>query len=399
MPEFKIALCFSDTGGGHRSAADAIEAGIKKIVAGDKEANSFVVSMENIVENTHPINRAFVNFYNFLLRHNQAAMQYYFWFIETFKPNNSELGYKLIRNNLANFIKDRQPHVIVSVHPMCNHYLAKAIRDTGNADKIKLVTVVTDPNTRIWNGWACRQADITIVPNEPCKKQLINLGVSETKIQVIGMPIHPDFCEPPSTSKGEFLHHLGLHRDWLTICINAGWAGGGDMISIYRALCESTKQLQIIFLCGYNKPLYEKMKREAYKSQIPLAVLPFHDRMSDLMNAVDLMVTKAGGLTTFEAIARRLPLVFDTMTCPMPQEVGTIQMLVKENLALAIKKPNELLPIVDRLLPDPDRSNRCLPSSYNLNRIDAVFDIARTVLSFCDRKYSPISQTQAIEHR
>jgi processive 1,2-diacylglycerol beta-glucosyltransferase len=399
MPKFKICLCFSDTGGGHRTAVDAIDAAISEIATGDLRDDNFDIRIENIVEKTHPINRGFVDLYNFLLRHNQAAMRYYFWLIELFQPNNSEIGYQISRQSLIKLLDTEEPDVLVSAHPMCNHYLARILKETGREGKTKFVTVVTDPNGNFWRGWACPDAALTIVPNELGKRQLVEWGVPEEKIRVLGMPVHPDFCKPPLTSKGEFRHHLGLYRDRLTICMNAGWAGGGNMLSIYRKLSQVDKPLQVIFLCGHNRKLYETVKREAYKSRIPTAVLPFHDRMSDLMNAVDLMVTKAGGLTTFEALARRLPLALDMITKPMPQEMGTVNIVIEQGLAYPIVKAGDILPIIDALVPIEDRLNAKLPSVHQLDRSAAIYDIARTIMGLCDPAYLPKHGQEAIEHR
>jgi UDP-N-acetylglucosamine:LPS N-acetylglucosamine transferase len=280
---------------------------------------------------------------------------------------------------------------------MCNHYLARILKETGRQEKTKLVTVVTDPNGKFWRGWGCTDAALTIVPNELGKRQLIEWGVSAEKIQVLGMPVHPDFCKPPSTSAGEFRHHLGLYRDRLTICMNAGWAGGGNMRSIYRQLAKVKKPIQVIFLCGHNRKLYETAKREAYKSNVPTAVLPFHDRMSDLMNAVDLMVTKAGGLTTFEALTRRVPLALDMITRPMPQEMGTVQILIEQGLAYTIEKPEDILSIIDEFVPHENRMNQKLPSVHQLDRVTATYDIARTIMGFCDPAYLPKLEQEPIE--
>jgi UDP-N-acetylglucosamine:LPS N-acetylglucosamine transferase len=397
MPNFKIALCFSDTGGGHRSAVEAIEAGISEIAQLEPRGHQFDVRIENIVEETHPINRFFVDLYNFLLRHNQSAMRYYYWFVETFRPNDSELGYRLIQKNLSRFLDEAQPDVLVSVHPMCNHYLARALNDADRAGKTKLVTVVTDPNGNFWRGWACSAADLTLVPNELGKRQLIDWEVAKEKIQVVGMPVHPDFTKPPTTGAEEFRHHLGLYRHCLTVCLNAGWAGGGNMLAIYRQLQELTSAIQVIFLCGHNRRLYEQVKREAHKSHIPTAVLPFHDRMSDLMNAVDLMVTKAGGFTTFEALARRLPLAIDMITPPMPQEMGTVNIMIEQGLAFPIYEAEDILPAIDKFQMVADRLRNNLPAVHELDRTDAVYETARAIMGFCDPAYLPKPGRTAFE--
>ncbi len=399
MANFNICLCFSDTGGGHRSAVEAIAAAIKEIASLEPRGNTFHIKIENIVEKTHPINRFFVDLYNFLLRHNQAAMRFYFWFIQAFQPNNSKFGYRLIRENLINFLQTAKPDVLVSVHPMCNHYLARVLKDTNRTAKTKLVTVITDPNGNFWRGWACPDANLTLVPNELGKRQLVNWGVPEGKIRVIGVPVHPDFGKPPLTDKGEFRQHLGLDRDCLTLCINAGWAGGGNMLAIYRQLTRLKKAVQVIFLCGHNRKLYEQAKRESGNSHIPTAVLPFHDQMSDLMNAVDLMVTKAGGLTTFEALARRLPLAIDMITRPMPQEMGTVQILIDQGLAFPIEDAVDILSIVEEFVPIADRSQSKLPTIHQLDHIYAAYDAARSIMGLCDPAYLPQPGKPAFEQR
>ena len=131
MPKFKICLIFSDTGGGHRSAVDAIETAMKEIVAAEPRDCQIDVRIENIAEKTHPINRGFVDFYNFLLRNNQAAMRYYYWLIEKFQPNNSEIGYQISRQKLIEFFDQENPDVVVSVHPMCNRYLTECSKRRG----------------------------------------------------------------------------------------------------------------------------------------------------------------------------------------------------------------------------------------------------------------------------
>jgi processive 1,2-diacylglycerol beta-glucosyltransferase len=389
MPKFKICLCFSDTGGGHRSAVEAIEAGIKDLVAIEGRGHTFDICTDNIIEKTHPINRGFVDFYNYLLRHNQAGMGYYFWFIQTFRPNDSEIGYQIAKTWLENFLEAEKPDVLVSAHPMCNQYLARVLKESKFKDTTKLVTVVTDPNGNFWRGWACPEADLTMVPNYLGRDQLIEWGVPQERIKIAGMPIHPDFSKAPLTSKGDFRHHLGLHRDKLTVCINAGWAGGGNMLSVYRQLAELNKPLQVIFLCGHNRTLYEKAKREAEACHIPTAILPFHDRMSDLMSAVDLMVTKAGGLTTFEAVERQLPMVIDVITKPMPQETGTVKILIDSGLAVPLRKASDIIGIVERLSAREEHHDTSPPTESGLAKKGAVYGIAREILGFCDPLYRP----------
>jgi len=383
-----IALFFSDTGGGHRSAVEAIQAAIEQICAERGTKRPVRVVTDNIAENSHPINRGFVQFYNFLLRRNQAMMKYYYAFVEAVKPNDSEMAWRIARPYVEKTLRSIDPDLTVSVHPMCNQILARGLKESGLKAKSKLVTVVTDPNGDFWSGWACKDSDLTVAPNDLSRQRLLDLGVHESKVAVVGMPVHPYFRNPATSSKEEFRHNLGLSRDLPTICINAGWAGGGNMMDIYRALLKVIRPVQVIFLCGHNQKLYATMKREARRSPIPTAVLPFHDRMSDVMAACDLMVTKAGGLTTFEAIARRLPMAIDTITTPMPQELGTAEILVKEGLGKRINTADDIVAIVEDMTLRDDFAKQPLPSAHQLDRVDAVFDIAERLLTMASVEFA-----------
>jgi len=378
-----VSIYFSDTGGGHRSAAEALEAAIGELVERSGNRPAISIIKDSIAEKSHPINRHFVELYNYLLRHHQPLMKYYYWFIHAVKPECG-LNIALSEDYFSQLLLEHQPSVIVSVHPMTNHCMDRAMRRLNIRDRLKLVVVVTDPNAALWRAWACCEADLIIVPNASVRNKLIDYGVSAQKIETLGMPVHPYFLKPPSLSRQEFLLHLGLSPELTTVCINAGWAGGGNMLKVYRSLSKVKIPLQAIFLCGHHIKLYEQAMTSAAESEIPTAVLPFHDCMSDLMAAVDLMVTKGGGLTAFQGLARRLPLAFDCITEPMPQEKGTIKMLVEQQLAFALHQPEDIVGILSNFTFQPDRTRQTLPGNYDLNLTDgAVYSIARRILEFC----------------
>lgn len=121
------------------------------------------VTVENIVEKSHPINRRFGRAVQLFAasssRCNEAATTGGF---KTCKPNDSELGWKITKPHLNSYVAEQAPDVLVSVHPMCNQYLARAIKETGLKKKTKLVTVVTDPNG-ILEWLAVSMSDLSIV--------------------------------------------------------------------------------------------------------------------------------------------------------------------------------------------------------------------------------------------
>lgn len=375
-----ILLYFSDTGRGHRSATEAVEDALQYLTETEFADRDYKLIKEPVAEKSNFLNRFFVELYNYLLRKHQHLMKYYYDFLHWSKPNESKLAYWLSREFLMQNLMEHTPSVVVSMHPMTNHYIYKAMQEVGLAGDVKLVVIITDPNKNLWKGWACHEADVIIAPNELVKDQLMDWAIPESKIRVLGMPVSPEFLKPPSLSREEFLQHLGLSPELPTLCINSGWAGGGNMLEAFRALKDLDAELQVLFLCGHNQELYEKARAEAAQSKIKCAVLPFHDRMPDLMSAVDAMVTKAGGLTTFECVARKLPMIVDVITPPMPQEAGTIEILVETGLASRLENAQQLPDLVKNLKHDPHRMKNALPEKYCLNRTDAIYDIARTII-------------------
>ncbi len=375
-----ILLYFSDTGRGHRSATEAVDAALQLVAKTEYKDREIKVIAEPVVENSHPIFRWSVELYNYFLRNRQHCMKYYYDFLQATRPNETRLGYSIVRRYLHQQLLRYRPSVIVSMHPMTNHATARAMKDIGLKGDVKMIVVVTDPNKDLWRGWACQDADLIIAPNELAKNQLMTWGIAEANIKVVGMPVHPAFVQPPSVPREEFLTHLGLSPNVPTLCINSGWAGGGNMLEAYKALQTSNAPIQVIFLCGHNTRLYEDAKELAKDSSIPTAVLPFHDSMPDLMAAVDAMVSKAGGLTTFECIARRLPMIIDMITDPMPQERGTIDILVEQGMAKRLTNPEDIVHLVEGLSIEPNRLKKTLPPAYCLNRPDASLEIARLIL-------------------
>jgi processive 1,2-diacylglycerol beta-glucosyltransferase len=393
----RILLCFSNTGGGHKSAALAVQAAIQE-VAKDKrfERFRFDVVLADVIENSNDLHWLYVATYNFLLRYRQKWMKYYCRFIEIVKPDNSEICFLLAFRYAKKLLCDVSPAVVVSVHPMANYDLAKMLKTLNLKSQVKLIVVVTDPNQTLWSGWACPGADLIVAPNDLVADSLIAMGVDATKIETIGMPVNPKFLRPPVQSKASLLKELTLDPDVLTVCLSGGRAGGGNVASIYKSLLSVKRKIQVIVICGNNKKLTQQIREMSKSSPVLTAIVQNIPDMSDAMKACDLLITKAGGLTTYEAVARRLPMAIDMITEPMPQELGTAQIMIETGLAQPIRQAADIVAIVENLQP-LERYKSRLPEKYNLNRVNSVYDIARLILQNASTFSSVSKQKQRID--
>jgi UDP-N-acetylglucosamine:LPS N-acetylglucosamine transferase len=204
----------------------------------------FGVVIADVIEHSNVLDWLFVAFYNYLTEYHSTWMKYYVDFIEFVKPNNCALGYWLAYRYVKKLLLSVNPAVVVSVHPMTNHYLARLIRDLPLEHAPELIVVVTDPNGKLWSGWACKGASLTISPNELSTEALVNFGLDLQKISTIGMPVDPEFLHPPKQNRETFLTSLQLSSDLPTLCLTAGSAGGGNTLAIYRALATIQNIIQ-----------------------------------------------------------------------------------------------------------------------------------------------------------
>jgi UDP-N-acetylglucosamine:LPS N-acetylglucosamine transferase len=344
----KILIISSDTGGGHRSAAAAIVAGVQKFFHG----RSYAVRVVRAIEESHSITEKLVRFYNWVLRHRQHWMKYFYWAINRFRPETRKFFYTRTVGYVQELFERWCPHVVVSVHPLTQHIFARVLKELNLADKIPLVTVVTDPYYGFWKGWACDDVRLYLVASEEARQQLIDYGVAPERIKVSGMPVHPKFAFPGELAAQAARRALGLDAEKFTVFVNAGWVGGGNIPQIFRELVNGELDVQAIFLAGKNEELKLEAETIAASANFPIKVIGYSEHVEQLMGAANVMISKLGGLTTFEALACRLPIIADATTPPMPQEAGAARMLVKRGAGVLLEKATDIVPVIKRMMED-----------------------------------------------
>jgi UDP-N-acetylglucosamine:LPS N-acetylglucosamine transferase len=215
---------------------------------------------------------------------------------------------------------------------------------------------------------------------------LIDYGIEPQQIQIAGMPIHLDFQPVSPEKKAQLRLKYGLKPDKFTLLINAGWVGGGNVPKIYQTLLDARDlDIQVVFLAGRNYALKEQALKLARNSKIPIAIIGFLPNIRDLMNLADVMVSKLGGLTTFEAIACELPIIADTLTEPMPQEACTVKWLKRLDMGIFLDRPEQIVEAIASFLESPERL-QAIKCAYRTHaRPDAARSIARQILNLGDR--------------
>ena len=375
----KILIISSDTGGGHRSAAQTIADGLEKFWKGESAA----VRTIKAVEESHNITQKLVNSYNWVLQNKQHWMKYLYWAINKIRPETREFVHKRCIGFCRDSFEKWCPHIVVSVHPLTQHIFARILKELKLSDQVPLVTVVTDPCYGFWKGWACDDVSLYLVANDDARRQLVDYGVSPEKIKISGMPVDPKFHEVNELDAQNARRIYGLDPDKFTVFVNAGWIGGGNIPKIFREFVRGELDVQAIFLAGKNEELRLEAEKIAKTAKFPIKVIGYSDEIEKIMQSANVMISKLGGLTTFEALACRLPIIADATTTPMPQEAGTSRLIEKRGAGILLRRSIDIVPTIQNLINDNGDYSRMkaatigmtMPNSteYIINEINALW--------------------------
>ncbi|HKS10040.1 MAG TPA: glycosyltransferase [Pyrinomonadaceae bacterium] len=382
----KILIISSDTGGGHRSAAAAIVAGVQKFLDGE----SYAIRVVRAIEESHHLADKLVRLYNWILRNRQHWMKYYYWAINRVRPDTRQFFHKRCVGYVRGLFERWCPHIVVSVHPLTQHIFGRVLRELNLADRVPLVSVVTDPCYGFWKGWACDAVTLYLVASEEARQQLIDYGVAPERIKISGMPVHPKFAYPGEEAAQAARRALGLDPEKFTVFVNAGWIGGGNIPQIFRELVQGELDVQAIFLAGKNEDLRAVAESIATEAPFPVKVIGYSDEIEQLMSAANVMISKLGGLTTFEALACRVPIIADVITDPMPQEAGTAKLIAQRGAGVMLNRASDVVNVVRRMMEDEVHYSRMRAATANLALPNSTQYIVEEIAALIPQPDKPV---------
>jgi len=348
-----LLILSSDTGEGHNSAATAIQAAAT--------GSGLDASIRKPMEESGSANRAMGNFYNFLLTRKPQWMTKYLWVIDHVRPNEREFLYRRVRRFIGKFLDSENPDIVLSVHPMLNHFIPRFIREERLG--IKFNTFLTDPFPPFWRGWASRYVDRYFVVRSEALQALIDLGVQPGQIQQVRMPVRREFVPATMTEIQDFRHKLQLDGS-STILINGGARGGGPIRKVYEAVRSIAESSNIVVICGRNSALRAQLEsRHHSKTRVLAFVTDIHRYIA----ASDIVLTKPGAMSTYETLACGVPVLLLGILALMPQESGMFEAAARYNFGYSASTFAQLESVI-RLGPlGWSRKREALTNFYRTN--------------------------------
>lgn len=345
----RALFLISDTGGGHRSASNAITAALDEI----REPSAFEHRIDDVAAHcSFPLTQLGWG-YSAALRYAPPVYGALYY------ATNGRRRYKalvrfcepLYRERLRDLFTSYKPDIIVSVHPLLNHAALRARAD-AKMQHIPIITVITDLG-KVHESWLTPEADAVVVPAREVYERAISRGVQPSRLRMLGQPIHPKFDDVVG-SKVELREQLGLPREGFITLLMAGGEGGGKLMPTTMALAKAKLPMHLVVVCGRNETLRTKLDDLATSLPTPMTVMGFTDKVPELMRAADLLVTKAGPGTLAEANAAQLPVVvYDYVP---GQERGNVEFVRQNGIGeVAINSTAEVVRSVERLVKSESR--------------------------------------------
>jgi processive 1,2-diacylglycerol beta-glucosyltransferase len=285
---------------------------------------------------------------------------------------------------LINLVKEFRPDIILCTHFMPAGVLSWLIGN-GKLDA-RLGIVVTDFHFHAF--WITRAFSWYFVAQEEDKIHMEALGLPGERIQVTGIPVEPEFLQP--VDRAAVLARHGLRADRPTLLVAGGALGLSPATAVVRRLLQVDRDFQAVIVCGRNEELRAEVTQLVQDRSEDFRVYGYTNEMPELMGAATMLLSKPGGMTTAEALARGLPMmILDPIG---GQEERNSDVLLEAGAAVKCTEVTLIAHKLRKLLDDPARIQLMSDNARALGRPNAANDIAKIVLESPDRPPAVISK-------
>lgn len=366
----KILIIYSMAGIGHKKAAMAVKAAFDELAPKDTE-----VRLIDALDYTNPFFKWFyLQSYLFMVNKTPTL-----WGISYYLTDNPIINIFVSKlrklNNWANSGKLREyllswkPDAVISTHFFASEVIGN-MKKRGTIEA-KLITVVTDFRLHSW--WVADNTDAYVVACEDTRKDLIRWKVEDSKIKVLGIPVEPVFSKP--VNGRAVLEKCGLGDDRLTILVIGGGFGVGPIETIVRTIDGLSRPVQIVTICGHNDELVRKLEalKPTFKDKV--VVLGFVNNVYEYMEIADLLISKSGGITVSESLAKELPML--VISPIIGQETRNSRFIVSHGAAIKTDKIGNLRPALERLTSHPERLVTMRGDIQKIKKPSACYDVAK----------------------
>ena len=383
----KLTIVYHHAGGGHRSAAAALQATLST------QQHPWDVSLLDIQELLDPIDlirRAtglrIQDTYNLILRRGWTRFTPQLLVI---LQATIRLYHHPIVKALRAYWAKHPADLVLSVIPHFNREIADSLR--SDAAGTPFVTLITDLADYPPHFWIEQESEYIIAGTERARQQALTIGVPQDHIFLTsGMILKPKFYEMMSIDRVAERKRLGLEPDCPTAIVLFGGHGSKVMVEITRRLSETDSGVQLILICGHNEKLAAELK--ALKTRKPILVVGFAQNVEYYMALADFFIGKPGPGSISEALQFHLPVIVECNSATLPQERYNAEWVTEKGYGIVVPSFKKIAPAVQRVLEPATFADFRL--NANLYSNQALFEVP-SILERCAKHTGAAHKSQA----
>jgi processive 1,2-diacylglycerol beta-glucosyltransferase len=363
----KVLFLSVSTGGGHFKAAEAIREKIEEKYPGSKTLVIDTLKYVNPI-----IDKLVVGGYLSTLKKTPQIYGKLYTFTETGDNiyDFSKTVNKLLSFKIRKLIVEFDPSVIVCTHPFPLQMLSGLKKNQKVT--VPTIAILTDYASHPF--WLHSHIDAYVIAHSSMKFEMISRGIEESIIHPIGIPVTSDFLQ--KKEKKCILKELQLEEK-TTVLIMGGSLGFGEVRDVFKALLCSKRSIQIIAITGSNSKLKKQLEKHANTTNNLVKIFSYTDKVADLMEVSDFIITKPGGITITEALVKSLPII---VTSPLPGvEERNSNFLLNNGAAVRLLENENIESVLNQIMDNPLRINQMKTMASQLAKPDSSKEIIKLI--------------------
>ncbi|MGH9115286.1 MAG: MGDG synthase family glycosyltransferase, partial [Acidimicrobiales bacterium] len=290
---------------------------------------------------------------------------------------------------VAEAVATFQPAAVLSFHPLTTAAAVRAVR--RHLVGTSVVTVVTDLVTT-HAMWRYDAVDRIVVPSAAVGRRFLEEGIAPKRCVDAGLPVASAFRTAMASPHQQraLRQRLGMHPRRFLVVLAGGAEGSGPIACSAAAVMRAFDDVDVVAICGRNRRLERRLRRLAAHSAARLTVKGFVDNIAEWYRAADLVIIKAGPHTIAEATCCGAALL---ITSHLPgQEHGNTELVVGAGAGLHTPRSGDVVDAIARLRAEPASLQAMRRAALSMARPAAARAVASLVADLVSRSATRTEQ-------
>ena len=283
---------------------------------------------------------------------------------------------KFITKRVKNFVQEFEPDIIIRTHSYAGVVMS-IMRQKGYIN-CPVVGIVTDFTVHPF--WESTELDKYVIPDSLLTYQMNKKGIQTNKLLPIGIPVREQFSK--KISKTQAREMLGIDKDKETVLVMMGSMGYGNMLENLMEINDFDADFQVIVVCGTNEKARKAINKTMWDKKV--YCYGFVDNVDVIMDAADVIISKPGGLTTSESLAKGLPMIAMN---PLPgQEEKNVTFLTNNGAAVSVNEDFSISEALYQIFYEKWRIELMREAILHIGKPDSTHRLYEEILKMCNVK-------------